>query len=252
MCICWRTDWRVCLNTSSIQISKCGWPFQSLPWQQLAVGPHLHKSLPVGRKAEFLQACRFMQKTNMRWRKLQYFLCLLVVTPPDKHHSHLPLPWWRRHPASFVSTGRRDMFFCHFAPHNKCNAVDKRILHNLSNFITIISDWLKPIKEFILKVPSHFTAGELGQGHLSVCQGHRGISVAQPDAQSFRPMSLLQNYYSLWSHREFAYFRTSKRLWKLTRSCQHASASSEGLGLLPPLCLSAETCDRYGCYWQLQ
>lgn len=40
-------------------------------------------------------------------------------------HSHLLLPWQWRHPASFVSAGRREVFFFCFALHNKCNAVDK-------------------------------------------------------------------------------------------------------------------------------
>lgn len=127
----------------------------------------------------------------------------------------------------------------------------QRILHNRSNFITIISNQLKLIKEFILKAPSHFTAKDTNINQFFK-DTEEFLWHSQMLKACFRPVSLLQNYYPSWSHRNFSYFRTSKWLWKLTHSCQHASDSIQGLSLLPPLCLSAETHDGYECYWQLR
>lgn len=83
-------------------------------------------------------------------------ICLSLTS--WKAHSHLSLPWWRRQPASFMSTGRGDTIFYHFVLHNKYNAVDRGYCTTSAISFTIVSDKLKQIKKFILKVPSHFSA----------------------------------------------------------------------------------------------
>lgn len=166
-------------------------------------------------------------------------------------HSHLLLPWQWRHPASFVSAGRREVFFFCFALHNKCNAVDKGYCTTsaLSSSQYLIDS--NRLRSLSLKC---LLTLQLGTWHTEINQFSKDTEEFLWHSQMLKVCFRLMfdyyietNYYSPWSHGDFAYIRTSKWLWELIRSCQHASASSEGLRLLPPLCLSAENHYGYGC-----